>query len=133
MSSRARRAPAQDLASHNRRGHAEMARRLSLLQLLVLLPFAALVLAFAPDASAAPQAHILRVDPRAGISNGKPTLTTVIEVVQFKPLSEVLASCAGVTGGATLSCWSAALEKPGALWDPFPFPEANLHLLVKWA
>jgi len=108
-----------------------MARRLSKLQLLVLLSFLALALAYASAASAAPQAHILRIDPRAGIKDGKPTLTTVIEVVQFKPLSEVLSSCAGVTGGATLSCWSAALEKPGALWDPFPFPEANAHLLVK--
>ena len=62
------------------------------------------------------------------IVNGKPTLTTVIEVVQFKPLSEVLAPCAGVTGAAVLSCFSSQLEKPGALWDPFPFPEANAHL-----
>jgi hypothetical protein len=30
-----------------------------------------------------------------------------------------------------LSCWSDQLEKPGALWDPFPFPEGNAHLLVK--
>ncbi len=89
------------------------------------------MLAFARPASAAPQAHILRIDPRTGLSNGKPTLTTVIEVVQFKPLSEALAPCAGVSGGAVLSCFSQQLEKPGALWEPFPFPEANAHLLVK--
>jgi hypothetical protein len=105
-----------------------MTRRLPLL-LLVL----STVFAIARTASAAPQAHILRIDPRAGLTNGKPTLTTVIEVVQFKPLSEVLSACAGVTGAGTLSCWSAQLEKPRALWDPMPFPEANAHLLVKVA
>ncbi len=105
-----------------------MTRRHSLL-LLVL--FSVFWVTFAGTANAAPQAHILRIDPRTGLSNGKPTLTTVIEVVQFKPLSDVLAPCASVTGGAVLSCFSQQLEKPGALWDPFPFPEANAHLLVK--
>src|SRR6516162_10365288 len=105
-----------------------MTRRLPLL-LLVL----STVFAIARTASAAPEAHILRIDPRAGLSGGKPTLTTVIEVVQFKRLSDVLQPCAATTGGATLSCFSAQLEKPGALWDPFPFPEQNAHLLVKVA
>jgi hypothetical protein len=107
-----------------------MPRRLSFL-FLALLGALSLSLALARTARAAPQAHILRIDPRTGLTNGKPTLTTVIEVVQFKPLSEVLAPCAGVSGGAVLSCFSSQLEKPGALWDPFPFPEANAHLLVK--
>jgi hypothetical protein len=102
---------------------------------LALAIFAALLVAlFAPrPAAAAPQAHILRIDPRAGMTAGKPTLTTVIEVVQFKRLSDVLAPCAGVTGSQTTACWSQQLEKPGALWDPFPFPEQNAHLLVKIA
>jgi hypothetical protein len=108
-----------------------MTRRILSGPLLFLVLLASLVLAFARPASAAPQAHILRIDPRTGVTNGKPTLTTVVEVVQFKPLSEVLAQCAGVTGAATLGCWSNALEKAGALWDPFPFPEQNAHLLVK--
>jgi hypothetical protein len=109
-----------------------MTRRLSFPFLLLLGALSiTLALTFAPTASAAPVAHILRIDPRAGVTNGKPTLTTVIEVVQFKPLSDVLAPCASVTGGAVLSCFSQQLEKPGALWDPFPFPEANAHLLVK--
>jgi hypothetical protein len=102
-----------------------MTRRLSCWLLLLF------TLLLAGPAVAAPEAHILRIDPRAGINNGKPTLTTVIEVVQFKHLSDVLQPCAGVTGAAILSCWSAQLERPGALWDPFPFPEANAHLLVK--
>jgi FHA domain len=108
-----------------------MIRRLSFLIALLLTPIAVL-LATRP-ALAAPEAHILRIDPRTGVNNGKPTLTTVLEVVQFKRLSDVLQPCAGVTGAGTLSCWSSNLEKPGALWDPFPFPEANAHLLVKVA
>ncbi|HXX65732.1 MAG TPA: FHA domain-containing protein [Polyangiaceae bacterium] len=83
------------------------------------------------DASATPEAHILRIDPRTGLKDGKPILTTVIEVVQFKRLSDALQPCAGATGAATLSCWSDQLEKPAALWEPFPFPEQNAHLLVK--
>lgn len=108
-----------------------MFRRLSFLILLLLTPIA---VALAPRAAlAAPEAHILRIDPRTGVSNGKPTLTTVVEVVQFNRLSDVLQPCAGVTGANTLSCWSTQLEKPGALWTPFPFPEANAHLLVSVA
>ncbi len=84
-------------------------------------------------ALAAPEAHILRIDPRTGLKDGKPLLTTVIEVVQFKRLSDALQPCAGVSAAATLGCWSEQLEKPGALWEPFPFPEANAHLLVKVA
>jgi hypothetical protein len=104
-----------------------MTRRLSFF-LLLLLP--ALCMLLARTARAAPEAHILRIDPRTGVQNGKPILTTVIEVVQFKRLSDVLQPCAG---SSTLACWSAQLEKPGALWDPFPFPEQNAHLLVKVA
>src|SRR5579872_1644612 len=98
-----------------------MTRRPRFFHLLILL---CLSLVLPRVALAAPEAHILRIDPRAGVSNGKPTLTTVIEVVQFKRLADVLGPCSGVTGAATLSCWSNQLEKPGALWDPFPFPEA---------
>src|SRR5580658_3722761 len=94
----------------------------------LLLP----VLAARP-AHASPEAHILRIDPRAGLNNGKPLLTTVIEVVQFSRLSDVLQPCAGASAAATFGCWSEQLEKPGALWQPFPFPEANAHLLVKVA
>ena len=99
---------------------------------LALVAFAALVLVgLTGTAFAAPEAHILRIDPRAGVNGGKPVLTTVIEVVQFKRLSEVLQPCAGETNfERTASCWSEKIETPGALWSPFPFPEANAHLLV---
>jgi hypothetical protein len=106
-----------------------MPRRLPLL--LGLLFASGACLGLAPSAQAAPEAHILRIDPRTGLNGGKPVLTTVIEVVQFKRLSDVLQPCAGVTGAGTLACWSEQLEKPGALWEPFPFPEQNAHLLVK--
>jgi len=98
------------------------------LAVLLLLLVASLV---AGSALAAPEAHILRIDPRAGLGGSKPLLTTVIEVVQFKRLSDVLQPCAKVTGAGTLACWSEQLEKPGALWEPFPFPEQNAHLFVK--
>ncbi|MCL2451220.1 MAG: hypothetical protein FWD17_19920, partial [Polyangiaceae bacterium] len=94
---------------------------------------AVLAVAFESDARATPEAHILRIDPRTGLKNNKPLLTTVVEVVQFKRLSDALAPCASVTGAATLPCWSDQLEKPGALWEPFPFPEQNARLLVKVA
>ena len=108
-----------------------MARRRWLSLLYVLTLFSTLLAA--GSAVAAPEAHILRIDPRTGLQNGKPVLTTVIEVIQFKRLSDVLQPCAGVAGSGTMSCWSQQLEKPGALWDPFPFPEQNAHLLVKVA
>jgi hypothetical protein len=108
-----------------------MTRRLSIA--FLVLTACALTLGTTRTALAAPTAHILRIDPRAGVTGGKPLLTTVIEVVQFNRLSDVLQPCAGVTGASTLSCWSAQLEKPGALWSPFPFPEANAHLLVSIA
>jgi hypothetical protein len=94
----------------------------------------AFLLTFAGRALAAPEAHILRIDPRAGVSNGKPVLTTVIEVVQFKRLSEVLQPCASENNyERSLTCWSEKIETPGALWSPFPFPEAAAHLLVSVA
>jgi hypothetical protein len=99
----------------------------------VLLLLQVALLATAGSALAAPEAHILRIDPRAGLTGNKPLLTTVIEVVQFKRLSDVLQPCAGVSGAGTLSCWSEQLEKPGGLWEPFPFPEQNAHLFVKVA
>jgi hypothetical protein len=100
--------------------------------LAVLVSLASLV--FAPRAEAAPEAHILRIDPSAGVANGTPLLTTVIEVVQFNRLSDALMPCANVTGyDQTLDCWSSAIEKPGALWSPFPFPDANARFFVNVA
>jgi FHA domain len=107
-----------------------MARRLFLSLLLALVPMLALP-SLEGAASAAPEAHILRIDPATGLKDGKPILTTVIEVVQFNRLSDVLAPCSGVTVGQTMNCWSEQIEKPGNLFSSFPFPEQNAHFLVK--
>jgi len=77
-------------------------------------------------AAAAPEARILRIDPRASQAQGDPVLTTVIEIVQAKRVSEATASCAGATGTALYDCMSGALEAPNALYTSFsPFPEGN--------
>jgi len=115
-------------------GHAKATRRsIHGFYVLALSLAAALLAMSARDALAAPEAHILRIDPRTGLKNGQPLLTTVIEVVQFKRLSDALQPCANVSGPSTLPCWSEQLEKPGALWAPFPFPEQNARMLVKVA
>ncbi len=80
--------------------------------------------------SAAPEAHIMRIDPRASQSEGAPTLTTVIEVVQSKPMADALGVCAQDTGDAELSCTANALEKPQALWAPIDFPDAKALMTI---
>jgi hypothetical protein len=75
-------------------------------------------------AMAAPEAHVLRIDPRASQTEGAPVLTTVIELVQNKRLSEAIAECASLRGDAQLDCQSDKLEAPQALYSPIaPFPE----------
>jgi hypothetical protein len=85
----------------------------------------------AGSAVAAPEARILRIDPRAAKVDDAPILTTVIEVVQNKRLSELEAPCATLTGDAHLACVADALEKPGALYSSFDFPEKNALFAVK--
>src|SRR3954470_9005979 len=84
----------------------------------------------APHANASPEAKILRVDPRAAQENGNPVLTTVVEVSQSKRVSDATAACGGLTGNGQLDCMSSALEKPFALYTPFPFPSANAIFTV---
>lgn len=91
---------------------------------------ATLVLLVTGSAAAAPQARILRVDPRAAQQNGNPVLTTVVEVSQTKRISDATASCASLTGNAQLDCMSKALEQPFALYTPFPFPAQNAIFTV---
>ncbi|HVW25162.1 MAG TPA: FHA domain-containing protein [Polyangiaceae bacterium] len=81
-------------------------------------------------AHAAPEAHILRIDPEASQQSGAPVISMVVEVVQSKRISDATAPCAAVTGNSQLSCMAEALEKPGALYDPFPFPSANAVFTV---
>lgn len=81
-------------------------------------------------AAAAPEAHILRIDPRASTIDGAPTLTTIIEIVQNKRISDALGPCAMETGDANNDCVADAMEKPMALYSPFDFPEQNAILTV---
>jgi FHA domain len=80
---------------------------------------------------AAPEAHILRVDPRAAQENGTPILTTVIEVVQTKRVNEATAGCVDDRGTGYYRCLSDAMEKPYALYQPFPFPNENAIFTIK--
>ncbi|HVY47319.1 MAG TPA: FHA domain-containing protein [Minicystis sp.] len=81
-------------------------------------------------AHATPEAHILRIDPRASSVDGAPVLTTVLEVVQNKRMSDQTRECAALPGDANLDCVAAALEKPGALYSSFDFPEKNAVFTV---
>ncbi|MBK8258675.1 MAG: FHA domain-containing protein [Polyangiaceae bacterium] len=82
-------------------------------------------------ANAAPEARILRIDPRAAKVDDAPILTTVVEVVQNKRLSELEAPCATLIGDSHYSCVADALEKPGALYSSFDFPDKNALFAVK--
>ena len=96
---------------------------------LTIAFLAALLLAPAA-ASAAPEAHILRVDPRASTTDGSPVLTTVIEVVQNKRMSDITRQCAALSGDANLDCTSNALDVNGALYSSFDFPDKNAIFTV---
>lgn len=100
----------------------------ALATLLVLL-----VALVARTASALPEAHLLRVDPRTASSNGTPILSTLVEVVQFNSPSDALASCNGKTGVAELDCWNDAVQKDGVLWTGFDFTkvQANAFFAAK--
>lgn len=84
-------------------------------------------------AHALPEAHILRIDPRAGVANGQPILTSVIELVQFTPMSEVVtnAGCGPQKGDALFDCISSAVEQKNVMWKAFPFPDKGAQLLVR--
>jgi hypothetical protein len=110
--------------------HPSFRARLPFLSLLTSL--FALVFAVAPSAHAAPQARLLRVDPRAGIKEGSPTLTTVLEMGQFKTLSDVIAPCSTIRStDALYDCWGEQMEKPNSIWEPFNFPDTAPNLLVR--
>ncbi len=88
---------------------------------------------FSTTSRAAPAAHVLRIDPRAGVAEGQPVVTSIIEIVQASPMSEVVTSagCGQAKGNTLLDCISAAVEKKDALFKPFPFPEGSARLTVR--
>lgn len=115
--------------------HSSHSRSHRLEAVLGALLAALLVLVTAP-ASAAPEAHILRIDPRAAQENGAPILTTIIELVQTKRISDATAACVDDRGTGYYRCLSDALEKPQALYQPFGaagagFPHENAVFTVK--
>src|SRR5262249_24456429 len=96
----------------------------------VLVAALAFMLCMPRAAKAAPEAHILRIDPRASQTDGSPILTTVLELVQNKRVSELTGACATLTGDANLDCVAGKLEQPGATFSSFEFPEKNAILTV---
>jgi hypothetical protein len=82
-------------------------------------------------AHAAPEAHILRIDPRASQVDGSPVLTMVVEIVQNKRMSDITGPCAAFTGNANIDCVADAMTKTQALYSPFDFPEENAIFTVK--
>lgn len=96
-----------------------------------VLALAALVLSLAPGAAvAAPEAKILRIDPRAAQTEGAPILTTLIDLSQTKKADEVTRTCNALSGDARFDCVSAELDKPGAVYSSFDFPERNALFTV---
>jgi FHA domain len=111
-----------------RRGGFAPARLSSLLAPL----FALLLLFLSGRAKAAPEAHILRIDPRGAVEADAPILTTVVEVVQFNSTTTALEPCATVKGfSQRVDCMSDILEKPRSTWTAFPFLKDKATLLVK--
>ncbi len=99
---------------------------------LFLASFAVCALAWPGVAWAAPEAHILRIDPRAGVDADAPILTTIVEVVQFNSLTTALEPCATTKGfNQRIDCMSDILERPKSTWSAFPFLKDKATLLVK--
>ncbi len=90
-----------------------------------------LLILAAVTAEAAPQAKILRIDPRAAIEDGAPVLTTVIDLVEHTPYSDISSRCAQFTKAANRSCIARQLDKPRALYNPFKFPKDNALFTVQ--
>ena len=98
--------------------------------LFFALTWAACVLLLVSPALAAPMARILRIDPSAALTDGAPVVTVVVDLVQSKRVSSVVADCAMLSGSGQQDCQSERLERSKALFTPFPFPEKNANFLV---
>lgn len=81
--------------------------------------------------SAAPAAHLLRIDPEASVSDGHPVITTVLDLSEPRRTSELLARCARLRGDEAIDCSSEALEARGALWSKVPFDPDRVLLTVQ--
>jgi len=94
-----------------------------------LLALVALLL-LTVQAFGAPEAHLLRIDPRASIRDSEPVLTTVIDLVQHKPMSSITSRCSNFTGDDELACLSSELDKPKALFTSFEFPKKEAYFVT---
>ncbi|MBI4705486.1 MAG: VWA domain-containing protein, partial [Deltaproteobacteria bacterium] len=98
---------------------------------VVLGAAALLAAAILPRAAlAAPEAHILRIDPRAAMVDGAPVLTTVLELVQNKRYTAITGECGALPENDQLDCIADRLEQPQALYMPLAFPEKAALLTV---
>jgi hypothetical protein len=88
---------------------------------ILLTLLGGLLLSLASPAHAAPEAHVLRIDPRASTKSGNPVITTVVELQQSKRISQATSHCATLQKTAHLACLAEALEKP--LYSNIPFPQ----------
>jgi hypothetical protein len=107
-----------------------MRTRLLFTLLFTLLALCTFLLVGARPAAAAPAAHLLRIDPLASQTEGAPLLTTVIELVQNKKVSEAIQECAALKGDGQLDCQSEKLEAPQALYSPIAFPKEQAVFTV---
>ena len=53
------------------------------------------VLSWTDVGTAAPVAHVLRIDPRASVKDGSPVVTAVIDLTESTRISEVIGPCLG--------------------------------------
>jgi hypothetical protein len=83
------------------------------------------------SAAAAPEARILRIDPRAATGQGEPILNMVVEVAENKRLSSAIQDCALMRGDSQLVCMSEKLSAPRTLFSPYDFPEKNAVFTVQ--
>lgn len=84
------------------------------------------VLIFSGPVVAAPEAKLLRIDPRASLEDGAPILTTVIELSQTKRVTSITSRC----GLTDYGCLANATLRKHALYQPLKFPEDNAFFLV---
>lgn len=111
-------------------GYAPSVSRMSL-RTSILAAFLVIATLLLPSTSrAAPEAHLLRIDPRSSVEDNVPVLTTVIELLQHKSLSDLSSQCAHLKANDALYCLADKLDRSRALYQPFKFPRENANFLT---
>ncbi|MCH2109399.1 MAG: hypothetical protein MK135_08715, partial [Polyangiaceae bacterium] len=100
--------------------------------LRLVLSFSVLFAPLYPDlAQAAPEAHILRIDPRTSLLDGNPVLSVVFDLSAHRPLERQIASCGRLRGNQRFDCITTATLQGGAQGKPIPFPEEQVQLGIR--